>query len=136
MAYELRPHTADVGVAAHGESLAEVFSAIGDGLAACMCESWPDHGERFGFSLTAESREAALFDYLDELIYQRDTREVLPVDHQVEIEQTEEGWQVDASYRGVPLSDVTARDIKAVTYSDMEITRTAQGWSAYVVFDV
>jgi len=31
---------------------------------------------------------------------------------------------------------VTARDLKAVTYSEMDISRTDEGWHAYVVFDV
>jgi SHS2 domain-containing protein len=31
---------------------------------------------------------------------------------------------------------VAARDLKAVTYSEMDISETADGWRAYVVFDV
>jgi SHS2 domain-containing protein len=31
---------------------------------------------------------------------------------------------------------VTARDLKAVTYSEMDLSETADGFHAYVVFDV
>ncbi|WP_049983304.1 archease [Halorubrum sp. BV1] len=48
----------------------------------------------------------------------------------------DDAWTVDASARGVPLDDVTAREIKAVTYSEMTLERRDGEWYAYVVFDV
>ena len=136
MSYELRDHTADVAVAASGPTLDSAFAAVADGLTAAMCEDVPDSGERFEFAVRAESREALLFDYLDELIYERDVRAVLPTDNEVGIRQADDEWVLEASARGVPLADVTAREIKAVTYSEMELTETDEGWRAYVVFDV
>lgn len=139
--FELRDHTADVAVEARGDTLGETFAAVGDGLAAAMCDDWPgaddpEGGERATFSLHAEGVEAALFDYLDQLIYERDVRSVLPVDNEVTVTEAGEAWQVDASYRGVPLSAVTAREVKAVTYSEMAVVETETGWELYVVFDV
>ncbi|UPW00726.1 archease [Halorussus gelatinilyticus] len=137
MSYELRDHTADVAVAATGPTLAAVFAAAGDGMAGAMCDEIPaDAGERFDFEVTAENREALLFDYLDRLIYERDVRAVLPVDNEVEIRGDGEEFVVTGSARGVPLADVSAREIKAVTYSDMELVETDDGWRAYVVLDV
>jgi len=134
MSYELREHTADVAVEATGETLDEVFGAVADGMAAAMCESVPAGGERYEVAVSAESRDALLFDYLDELIYERDVRSVLPVDNQTTVEDGD--WHLSGRYRGVPLSAVTARDLKAVTYSEMEIAEREGGWFAYVVFDV
>ncbi|APW98320.1 protein archease [Halobiforma lacisalsi AJ5] len=158
MAFELRDHTADVAVAATGGTLEEVFAAVADGLAAASTDEVPEGtGERFRVSVTAESREALLFDYLDELIYRRDVRAALPVDHRVEsIERggngegdgdedgdgdgnrdgEHESWTLEATTRGVPLSEIDAREVKAVTYSEMRLERTDDGWEAYVVFDV
>lgn len=136
MPYELRDHTADVAVEATGETLGETFGAIADGMAAAMCEDGPESGDRYDLAVTARNREALLFDYLDELIYERDVRSVLPVDNHGTVEAVSDGWRFIGSYRGVPLSDVVARDLKAVTYSEMEITETGDGWCAYVVFDV
>lgn len=141
MSYELRDHTADVAVAATGSTIDAVFAAVADGLAAAMCDDVPDEGERFDVEVRAEGREALLFDYLDELIYQRDVREVLPVDNEVEVRaegSDGEGmeWILSGSARGVPLAAVSAREIKAVTYSEMELAETDDGWRAYVVFDV
>ena len=146
MSYALREHTADVAVEATGESLDSVFGAVADGMAAAMAESTPADGERFSLAITAEGREQLLFDYLDELIYERDVRGVLPVGNRATISPpsesegaSEEGngrWRVEATARGVALDRVEARDLKAVTYSEMDLSETEEGWHAYVVVDV
>ncbi|GAA0522906.1 SHS2 domain-containing protein [Halorubrum aquaticum] len=149
MSYELRDHTADVAVEATAQSLSALFAAVADGLTAASCESVPaGDGDRFSIRETAESREALLFDYLDRLIYERDVRLVLPADHEchaippdpsVESDldpDDDPAWTVEASARGVPLDAVAAREIKAVTYSEMTLERRDGGWYAYVVFDV
>lgn len=136
MSFTLREHPADVAVEADAGGLGRVFEAVADGLAAAMCEDVPESGERFELTRTADSREALLFDYLGELIYQRDVRSVLPVDNQATVQETDDGWTVEASARGVPLQNVSAREVKAVTYSEMALEPTESGWHAYVVFDV
>jgi SHS2 domain-containing protein len=136
VSFELRDHTADVAVEATAADLSGLFGALADGLAAAMCESIPETGERFSFTVRAENREAVLFDYLDHLIYERDVRGVLPVDNQAEVSQDGEEWVVDASARGVPLPGLGAREVKAVTYSEMAVEETSEGWRGYVVFDV
>ncbi|WP_435318751.1 archease [Haloarchaeobius sp. TZWSO28] len=136
MSFQLREHTADVAVEATGDSLDETFAAVADGLTAAMCDEWPDSGDRFSVDIDAENVEALLFDYLDQLIYERDVRLVLPVDNQATIQERAGEWHLDGSARGVPLGDVNARDIKAVTYSDMTVEETDDGWRAYVVLDV
>ncbi|MBZ6494009.1 archease [Natrinema longum] len=160
MGFDLCDHTADIAVSATGDSLEAVFAAVADGLAAASCDGIPaDAGDRFPLTVTAESREALLFDYLDELIYLRDVRAELPVDHRVESiappstpDRSADGggaagdgsdeWQLDASARGVGLVEIDAREIKAVTYSEMRLEpvetdgNETGGWEAYVVFDV
>jgi SHS2 domain-containing protein len=136
MSYDLREHTADVAVEATADSLGAVFAAVAEGMAAAMCDDVPDGGTRRDLAVTAEGREALLFDYLDELIYERDVHSVLPVDNEATVTTDADEWHLDGSYRGVPLSEVTARDLKAVTYSEMDVSETAEGWHAYVVFDV
>lgn len=150
MNYQLRDHTADVAVEATARDLGDLFAAIADGLADAMCESIPDDGsDRFPVECRAESREALLYEYLDQLIYERDVRLVLPVDNNADVTEVETeadteadtdtdttDWVITADARGIPLEEVTARDIKAVTYSEMTVDRRADGWYGYVVFDV
>ncbi|WP_049915762.1 archease [Haloferax mucosum] len=136
MSFTLREHTADVAVEATGETLGDAFAAVADGLTAAMCDQLVETGERFSFSVRAESLEALLFDYLDHLIYERDVRGVLPAAHESIVREADDEWVVDASARGIPFTDVDARDVKAVTYSEMRLERTDEEWDAYVVFDV
>jgi SHS2 domain-containing protein len=136
VSFELRAHTADVAVAATGKTLDETFGAVADGLAAAMCEAIPDDGERFEFGAGAENREALLYEYLAEVIYQRDVRGVLPVENRATVHHEDDEWHCEASARGVSLSEIDAREVKAVTYSEMRIERAGEGWRAYVVFDV
>ncbi|MXR20974.1 archease [Halobacterium bonnevillei] len=136
MTYELKSHTADVAVEATADSLGGVFAACADGMAEAMTEEWPDAGDRFSFEERANAREALLYDYLDRLIYERDVRGVLPVANDATVTREGDEWVVRGSARGVPLAAVHARDLKAVTYSEMDLSETDGGWHAYVVFDV
>jgi len=136
MSFELREHTADVAVEATAPTLSGVFAALADGLAAAHVDDVPPGGDRFDLSVAAETREALLFDYLDDLVYQRDVRGVLPVDNEAAVERDGGAWHLTASARGVPVGAVDAREVKAVTYSEMDLAETDDGWRAYVVFDV
>lgn len=136
MSFQLREHTADIAVEATAPTLSAVVAAVADGLAVAHCETIPETGDRFSFEESAENREALLFDVLDRLIYERDVRSVLPTDHDISIERQGEIWIANGSARGVPLAEISAREIKAVTYSEMTLEETADGWHAYVVFDV
>lgn len=134
--FVLKDHTADVGVEATGPTLGDAFAACANGMAAAMCDAIPDDGDRFVLTVHAEGREALLFDYLDRLIYERDVRAVLPVDSEATVCEAGDEWVVKASARGVPLDRVRAREVKAVTYSEMSIEQTESGWRVYVVLDV
>ncbi|MFC7175812.1 archease [Halosegnis marinus] len=134
--FALREHTADVAVEATGPDLGALFAAVADGLTAAQTDDLPAGGDRFDLRVAAESREAALFEYLDELIYERDVRGVLPCDNEAAVTGTGDRWVVEASARGLPLDAVAAREVKAVTYSEMAVERVGSGWRAYVVLDV
>ena len=136
MSFELHDHTADIAVEAAAGSLGATFSSVADGLTNAQCVSVPDDGgERFPVTAQAESKEALLFEYLSELIYRRDVRGVLPADHAADVHWNGE-WVLAGSSRAVGLGRVDAREVKAVTYSEMELEETPDGWRAYVVFDV
>jgi len=138
MSYSLREHTADIAVEASGATLDAVFAAVADGLAAACLDPGdvPDTGERFAVEATAEDLDSLLYDYLDELIFERDVRAVLPVDNDATVEGADGDWRVTGTARGVPAAGLGAREIKAVTYSEMVLEERDDGWYAYVVFDV
>ena len=135
-AYTLEPHTADVAVSATGDSTAAVFGALADGLAAAHVEAFPDGGRDVSVSVEAESRTALLFDYLDRLLYVRDVDGVLPVDNAVEIESIDGEWTLEGTARGIPIAGLGAREVKAITYSEMELEERDGEVHGYVVLDV
>jgi SHS2 domain-containing protein len=134
MSFELQDHTADVAVAATGESLGETFAAVADGLAAATCDEVPDGGDRYSVGVHSEGQEGLLPDYLDDLGHQRDVEAVLPVDNEAEVFFRGQ-WILRGSFRGVPLSRVDAREVTAVTHSEISLDRTADGFEAFVAFD-
>jgi len=147
--FALREHTADVAVEATGDSAGAVFAAVADGLAAEQCDDVPETGgERFEVAREAEHLDGLLYDYLGRLIYERDVRGVLPVDNEASVTlpnseddaavdaEDAEAYAVTASARGVPLDAVDAREVKAVTFSQMVVEERDDAWYAYVVFDV
>lgn len=138
MSYELRDHTADIAVEAEAATVGGVFAAVADGLAAASIDpdDLPREGDRIDVSFTAEDLEGLLYDYLGELIYIRDTRDILPVDNNATVGKHVDGWEVRASARGVPTPGLGAREVKAVTYSDMVLDDRGDSWYGYVVFDV
>ncbi|MFB6085575.1 MAG: archease [Halodesulfurarchaeum sp.] len=134
--YELRSHTADVAIEATAPTLAGVFGAAADGLAAAHVDSIPEGGSTIEVSVRAESPTALLFDYLDRLIYVRDVEGVLPVENDVTVREAGTEWVVEGTARGLPLSGIAAREVKAITYSEMVLEERDGEWYAYCVVDV
>lgn len=136
MSFSLREHTADVAIEATGATLGAVFAETANGLAAAHIQPVPPGEERFEVAVSAENREALLFEYLDELIYQRDVRNQLPVENSATVTEKNGKWELAGVASGAPIDDMTAREVKAVTYSDMSIKTSETGWRAYVVVDI
>lgn len=137
MEYELVDHTADIGVRGSGSTLGDAFAAVADGMAACHVEEVPTGGEKeLAITESAAELDTLLFDYLDTLILERDLQNVLPVNNEAAVTETGDGWVVEATAEGYPLEDLSAREVKAVTYSEMDIAETEDGWELFVVLDM
>lgn len=135
--FELKSHTADVAIEATAPTLSGVFGAIADGLAAAHVETIPkEGGSPLDFTVRAERPTSLLFDYLDHLIYIRDVESVLPVENEAMVTEDGAEWVVEATARGIPLEDISAREVKAITYSQMILEERDGEFYAYVVVDV
>ena len=136
MEFHLRDHTADIAVESLAPTLEEAFSGIAEGLSQAHSPNSLSGTKKFHLNISSESLESLLFDFLDMLIYERDVYNVLTTTHKVSITQKDDIWNLEGTYYGVPLDTIESREIKAVTYSDMEVKKTPNGWRLYVVFDV
>lgn len=135
--YRLIDHTADLGVRVLGRTLAALFENAGVALFDLITDV---RGVRptlqRTFTVQARNREELLVAWLSELLYCCDVELLLFTQFSVQqLSQTE----VYATARGEPLDETRhniTRMIKAVTYHNLAITATPDGWSATVIFDV
>ncbi|MFB6114927.1 MAG: archease, partial [Candidatus Nanohalobium sp.] len=86
----------------------------------------------------SEGYEALLFDFLDELIFLQDTEGVV-VSHaeELEIEDIEKGHRLTAEISVDDISDsMNPMDVKAPTYSEMEVKTGDGEWVLQAVLDI
>ena len=137
VAYEILEHTADVGLLARGTTLAESF----ENAAAGMMEIAVDPAgvaerEQKRIAAEAPDREALLVNFLQEVLWLVDGEGWLP--RRVAVEQIGETG-VSAVAFGEPRDPArhTLRIIvKAVTYHQLSVRETPEGWRAEVYFDI
>jgi riboflavin kinase/FMN adenylyltransferase len=131
--YEEIDHTADVGIRVRGRDLAELFANAAYGMFSLMLDV--DHlPQTLSRQVEVESFdvETLLVDWLSELNYRRemagevynrfDIREISPTRLKATVSGT----------NGVRPHKL----VKAVTFHDLEIKQTSDGYEAVIVFDV
>ncbi|OGW85858.1 MAG: hypothetical protein A2987_04895 [Omnitrophica bacterium RIFCSPLOWO2_01_FULL_45_10] len=135
--YEQFPHTADIGVRAFGRDLKELFEnaafamfdVIADleGLKSSIEEK---------FELKAESYEELLVAWLDELLYNFYTKQIIFSEFKVD-EIAENRIKARAFGRSVGANRNRLKtEIKAATYHNLEIKKKDSGYEVEIVFDV
>lgn len=134
--YSVLDHTADTGIEASAGSLEELVEQLAIG----MFELMADMGHRSSqssiqFEVTAESDEDLIYEALSELLYHSDIEDALFRDFTVEV-TGEKALRITA--HGIPNKEVESSGppIKAVTYHDLVVTETQDGWRGKVYFDV
>lgn len=134
--YEILDHTADTGVAAKGETLSELIDALATGMFELMAEVKPCPSDRsLEFEVSAGTDEDLVFEALSELLYRSEVEDLLFCHFDIEV-KGDRRLRIGAS--GVPTGQIEliGPPIKAVTYHDIEVTETVDGWSGRVYFDV
>ena len=129
--------TADLLVAATGETLGEAFTQIALGMINMMT---PISGlvEKEEFTLEAQGTdlESLLFNLMDEFLFIADVEFLVP--KSVHITVDHENISASAVCKGERFSAATHEvgiQIKAVTYHMMEVKETPDGWYVRMVFD-
>jgi len=127
-------HTADVGLRVRGATLAELFANAARGMLdlAVGDEMTVQGQECVAIQLQAPDIETLLVDWLTELLYLMEDGSFIPSG--VEVVEVEAN-ALRAEVTGGAGADLH-KHIKAVTYHDLSIEKTAGGYQATVVFDV
>lgn len=131
--YEELEHTADWALRVRGGDLAELLqNAAGGMLQLAGARPGVGPGKRITFSVEAPDSESLLVKWLEELLFNMETRWVTYSDIKVRLLQD---GSLEASAIELPLATIE-KEIKAVTFHNLKITSHPDGLKANVVFDV
>jgi SHS2 domain-containing protein len=130
-------HTADVGYRLFAPTFAELFAVAGRALFDAITEldSIQPNLER-KIEVEADDIESLLVAWLSELNFYCITQLELYCDFNIEmispsaVRATVRGEKID------PTRHVIHTEIKAVTYHELFVRETENGWEAQVIFDV
>ena len=131
-AFEEIEHTADLAFRAYGRDPAELFANAARGMFALQGVGTPAPGGERRVEVEGVDRESLLVNWLNELLYLQERHGEVYSEFDIE-EISETGLR--ARVRGGAQAEARRR-IKAVTFHDLEVKRTPQGWQATLVLDV
>lgn len=134
--YESTEHTADLGLVAYGDTLAEAFENAAYGMFDLMVDvSSTTETEAVDVRAEADDAPSLLVAFLNELLFLFETRKLILV--RFEIVEWDEAAHIAARAWGSPMAGQETRaQIKAVTYHDMRVEKTDEGFEVEVLFDV
>jgi SHS2 domain-containing protein len=133
--YDVLEHTADVGLVARAGDLNGLFETATEGMATIAGVYRPGEGHPLRIHLEGSDVEGLLVDWLNEVLYEHDSRGVAL--RGVKVDRVDPS-AVSGSIKISPLSerDDEGIQIKAVTYHQLEVKQTNGAWEATVFFDV
>lgn len=139
--YEYLEHTADIKFLAYGNTLEEVFENAALAMFNVIIDTGKVSGETTrDVDLTSPDLESLLVDWLSEILYLFEVDELVFWKFGVEKIREEEGrYSIKAIASGEPYypeSHPFETEIKAVTYNQLKLEKTADGWRAQVVVDI
>jgi len=133
--------TADIAFEATGRDLPELFTAAADATMNVMIDNLeaiePRETRRIG--LKNDAIDMLLFDFLQELIYFKDADRLLLRIREVQIDEKEDAYSLNATAAGElldPARHQQRADVKAVTLHDFRVEKTDGGWKASVLLDI
>ncbi|WP_250125098.1 archease [Chroococcidiopsis sp. CCMEE 29] len=132
---------ADIAFRAWGKDLGELFVAAGDATLNAMIDNLEaiKLKETRTFSLENDELDLLLFNFLQELIYYKDSEQLLLRVQQVQIEQKNGKRQLSAVAQGEKLDPQRHQqrvDVKAVTLHRFQLEKTDEGWTAMAILDI
>jgi SHS2 domain-containing protein len=135
--YETFEHTADLGLRARSADLNALFADIALALQSVLVEDLAAvrAERRLDVRLPADDREYLLFDWLRTLLYHFDVEKLLF--SRFEVKVGDDG--LEATAWGEPLDPgrhEPAHEVKAITYHQLKVERTTEGWLAEVIVDI
>lgn len=135
MSYEELPHTADVRIRVRAGSTDELFAEAARAISSIMYAPCSGAEETETLEIEAEDLETLMHDFLSEILYLSEVKEVVFCSFRVEVR--------DHSLRAVMAGERFERrkhgggtEIKGVSYSGLKIYKEGGDHVLEVIFDV
>jgi SHS2 domain-containing protein len=140
MGHSFIDHTADVAADLDGASLGELFASGAQALTDTITDLATVRPlVTTAVTLEAPTVEDLLVDWLNELLYRFEARNMLPREASVTIAERDARWHLDATVTGEPFDTVRHPyrvAVKSATYHGVNITHREGTWTTRVVFDI
>jgi SHS2 domain-containing protein len=130
--FEELAHTADWAIRVWAGSLQDLFIEAALGMNV-LSDAQPIQAQRIQrtFSAEAPDHESLLVLFLSELVYAAEQEKL--VFNRFSLKIT--GTKLSVGMSGLPIRSIS-KSIKAVTYHNLQITKTAAGYQVEIIFDV
>ena len=135
--FRLLEHTADMGIEATGDSLAEVFVAAAQGLKNMIFGDVPVTPRQSApVSLDGGDAGELLVAWLGEILYLFEMRGLVPAEFVIH-EITEKSLRGEVRGESFdPQRHPVEREVKAITYHQLNVTQEARSWRVQVYVDL
>jgi SHS2 domain-containing protein len=140
--FEFKDHTADIRVKSWGRTLEEAFSQTAYSLMTTMSPDLTKINPLIEkkINIIAEDIGALLFDFLSEFLYIFDVNGLIFSKIEVlSIKKTKKGFELEAQVQGEKYNSEKhdiGTEVKAITYSFMNIEKSEHRVTIDIVFDI
>ncbi len=143
MGYEFLENVAiaDIAFRAWGEDLQKLFQAAANATINTMIENLDsiEPKETRNISLDNDELDLLLFNFLQELVYYKDSEQLLLQTQQINIDEKNGKYHLTAVLQGEKLDPQRHQqlvDVKAVTLHKFHLEKINDGWKAMVILDI
>lgn len=123
---------------AFGNTLEELFVCCAEACFSAMTElAGVEPQDEFTIDLEADNIDDLLFDFLAELIYLKDAEKIFLSEFDIDIDA--DNVSIKSVARGEKIDynkHEIKTDVKAVTYHNLRIAKTAEGYEVKVILDL
>ena len=138
--YKFLEHTADELFVAEAENLSQLFEQCGLAVEEVMINlSEIEQTEKVEINGENKSIENLLFDFLDDLVFYKDAKQLVFSKFSVSVEEKKGFFQLKCYAYGEKLNPEKHEqkvDIKAITMHMFEVKEIEEGWQAKVLVDI
>jgi len=135
--YLLLDHTADMGLEIRGSDPADLFKKAGRAIINIMLgDIHPEGSDNIRISLAGDDLSDLMVRWLTEILYLLEGERLIVTDLVINSLSSE---AIDATLTTTPFDPLRheiLREIKAVTYHQIDVTRKDGVWKARVIFDL